>query len=89
MSVSRLQIIFTGVDGTAWAMLNWPYIYGLGSENAKKDPNFKAIFDDFRQSYVLQYSPAGVKGQGWHALAVTVPSAKDATIRARQGYYGV
>ena len=50
---------------------------------------FKAIFDDFRQSYVLQYSPSGVRGSGWHAIAVTVPSAKDATIRARQGYYGV
>ena len=50
---------------------------------------FKSIFDDFRQSYVLQYSPSGVKGPGWHAIAVTVPSAKDATIRARQGYYGV
>jgi multiple sugar transport system substrate-binding protein len=34
-------------NGTAWAMLNWPYIYGLGSENAKKDANFKAIFDDY------------------------------------------
>ena len=50
---------------------------------------FKSIFDDFRQSYVLQYSPSGVKGPGWHAIAVTVPSAKDATIRSRQGYYGV
>jgi multiple sugar transport system substrate-binding protein len=34
-------------NGTAWAMLNWPYIYGLGRENASKDPNFKAIFDDY------------------------------------------
>ena len=49
---------------------------------------FKSIFDDFRQSYVLQYSPAGVPGPGWHAIGVTVPSAKDATVRARQGYYG-
>jgi multiple sugar transport system substrate-binding protein len=28
-------------------MLNWPYIYGLGSENASKDANFKPIFDDY------------------------------------------
>ena len=49
---------------------------------------FKSIFDDFRQSYVLRYSPSGVKGAGWHAIAVAVPSAKNATIRARQGYYG-
>lgn len=49
---------------------------------------FKSIFDEFRQSYVLRYSPSGVKGAGWHAIAVAVPKAKNATIRARQGYYG-
>jgi hypothetical protein len=49
---------------------------------------FKTIFDDFRQSYVLRYSPSGVKGAGWHAIAVAVPAAKNAAIRARQGYYG-
>ena len=49
---------------------------------------FKTIFDDFRQSYVLRFSPSGVKGPGWHAIAVAVPAAKNATIRARQGYYG-
>jgi VWFA-related protein len=49
---------------------------------------FKTIFDDFRQSYVLRYAPSGVKGPGWHPIAVNVPAAKNATIRARQGYYG-
>ncbi len=49
---------------------------------------FKTIFDDFRQSYVLRFSPSGVTGRGWHAIAVGVPAAKTATIRARQGYYG-
>jgi VWFA-related protein len=49
---------------------------------------FKSIFEDFRQSYVLRYAPTGVKGPGWHAIAVAVPAAKNATIRARQGYYG-
>jgi VWFA-related protein len=49
---------------------------------------FKSIFDDFRQSYVLRYSPSGVKDAGWHAISVVVPAAKNATIRARQGYYG-
>ena len=49
---------------------------------------FKSILDDFRQSYLLRYSPSGVKGPGWHSIAVTVPGAKNATIRSRQGYYG-
>src|SRR5262245_30066051 len=49
---------------------------------------FRTIFDDFRQSYVLRYSPSGVDPKGWHAIRVDVPAIKDATIRARQGYYG-
>lgn len=49
---------------------------------------FRAIFSDFRQSYVLRYAPRGVDSRGWHPIAVVVPSVKDATIRARQGYYG-
>ena len=49
---------------------------------------FRTIFDDFRQSYILRYSPTGVSPDGWHAIRVEVPAVKDATIRARQGYYG-
>lgn len=48
---------------------------------------FKTIVDDFRQSYVLQYSPHGVSTTGWHPIVVQVPKVKDATIHARQGYY--
>ena len=49
---------------------------------------FRRIFDDFRQSYILRYSPAGVKAPGWHAIEVAVPAVKDSTIRARKGYFG-
>jgi VWFA-related protein len=49
---------------------------------------FRSIFNEFRKSYVLQYSPSGVKAAGWHAIVVAVPRARDATVRARQGYYG-
>jgi len=49
---------------------------------------FKTIFDEFRQSYVLQYRPTGVDSRGWHAIAVTVPAIRAAIIHARQGYYG-
>jgi hypothetical protein len=48
---------------------------------------FKTIFDEFRQNYVLRYSPTGVPARGWHAIVVQVPKVKGATIRARQGYY--
>jgi VWFA-related protein len=48
---------------------------------------FQTIFSDFRQSYVLRYSPSGVSARGWHAIVVRVPGVRDATVRARQGYY--
>jgi VWFA-related protein len=48
---------------------------------------FRTIFNDFRQSYVLRYSPEGVRAGGWHPIVVRVPGAANAAIRARQGYY--
>ena len=48
---------------------------------------FKTILADFRQSYVLRYSPNGTSARGWHAVVVTVPNVPTATIRARQGYF--
>jgi hypothetical protein len=49
---------------------------------------FRGIFDDFRQSYILRYSPKGVAKPGWHAIDVGVPGVRNPTIRARKGYYG-
>jgi hypothetical protein len=49
--------------------------------------SFRTIFEDFRQSYVLRFSPSVTNQPGWHALTVGVPSVRGATIRARQGYY--
>ena len=49
---------------------------------------FKKVFDDFRVSYVLHYSPAGVTRNGWHPLKVTVPTSPTYNVRARQGYFG-
>jgi hypothetical protein len=48
---------------------------------------FKTIFEEFRQSYVLRYSPTSVPRGGWHAIAVDVPAMRGVTVRARQGYF--
>ena len=48
------------------------------------------VQDDLRRlpaKLRVRYSPNGVKGPGWHPIVVLVPAAKNATIRARQGYY--
>ena len=49
---------------------------------------FAQILDEFRQSYVLRYSAQGVKGAGWHAVAVQVPAQPGLTIKSRSGYFG-
>jgi VWFA-related protein len=48
---------------------------------------FSKIFDDFRASYVLRYSPSGVARTGWHAVVVDVPKVRGAKVRARSGYF--
>lgn len=49
---------------------------------------FDRIFDEFRTSYVLHYTPVGVTSEGWHEIEVTVPGTPRADVRARRGYYG-
>jgi hypothetical protein len=57
---------------------------------SKDDPvgAFRAVFDDFRRSYVLRYSPTGVPLTGWHELTVAVKGNKATDVRARKGYFG-
>jgi VWFA-related protein len=51
-------------------------------------PALAKIVAEFRQTYSLNYTPANVPREGWHAITVTVPKHKAYTIRARQGYFG-
>lgn len=48
---------------------------------------FAQILDEFRQSYVLRYSPQGVAANGWHDVRVQVPAQPALTIKARSGYF--
>lgn len=48
---------------------------------------FARLLDEFRQSYVLRYSPQGVQAGGWHAVTVRVPAQPGLTIKARSGYF--
>jgi VWFA-related protein len=49
---------------------------------------FKRVFDNYRHSYVLRYTPRGVPADGWHEITVEVPGHPRAAIRARKGYFG-
>jgi len=46
---------------------------------------FLRILEEFRQRYVLSFSPRGVSTSGWHRLDIRVRSRR-ATINARAGY---
>ena len=61
-----------------------------GFLTSRNDPvkTFKKVFDDYRQSYVLRYTPKGVVRDGWHEIKVEVPGHPRATVRARKGYFG-
>ena len=49
---------------------------------------FRAVFEDFRQSYVVRYQPEGVAPAGWHEIGVTVKGVESGGVRARNGYFG-
>jgi hypothetical protein len=42
--------------------------------------------DNFRSTYVLHYSPAGVRASGFHELQVRVIRRGSYEVRARRGY---
>jgi len=46
---------------------------------------FVSILDEFRQRYLLSYTPRGVAKPGWHQLEVRVRN-RGAVVRARPGY---
>ena len=48
-------------------------------------PTFLRILEEFRQRYLLSYSPRGVARGGWHDITVRLPG-RDASIQARPGY---
>ena len=46
---------------------------------------FLSVLEEFRQRYLVSYTPRGVATDGWHTLEVRIKSRK-ATIKARPGY---
>jgi VWFA-related protein len=62
-------------------------VFPLGTDDSVSHV-FKAILDDFRASYVLQYVPQGVTADGWNDVSVSVKTHPKYDIRARKGYNG-
>ena len=52
------------------------------------DVVFRAILEEFRQRYLIGFTPDGVaKGDGWHTLEVKLARGKKGDIHARAGYW--
>jgi VWFA-related protein len=47
---------------------------------------FLGILDEFRQRYLVSYSPRGVAGDGWHQLEVRIKGRRGVAVKARAGY---
>jgi VWFA-related protein len=50
--------------------------------------SFVRELEAFRTSYVLRYSPTGVRPSGWHDVQVRVSRQGRFEVRARKGYFG-
>ncbi len=48
---------------------------------------FAQVLSDFRSSYLLSFTPRGVRPDGWHELVVRTKERRY-TVRARAGYQG-
>jgi hypothetical protein len=51
----------------------------------KLSATFIQIFEEFRNRYLLRYTPRGVSGEGWHQIEVRVKGRRGAA-RVRSGY---
>jgi VWFA-related protein len=47
---------------------------------------FLGILDEFRQRYLVSYSPRGVASGGWHQIEVRIRGRRSAAVKARAGY---
>lgn len=47
---------------------------------------FRKVFEDYRRSYLLRYTPHGVPREGWHDVVVSVPAYPSYAVHARRGY---
>ena len=54
--------------------------------NDRLEAAFVQILEEFRQRYLLSYSPAGATKPGWHKIEVRV-KRRGVTVKARPGYF--
>ena len=93
-----LHVVIRNVDySSALLRKEWEVSQGILSDTARRTGgtvrggtdalnDIGAIIEDYRTSYVLQYTPIGIPSPGWHELHVSVRRPGRFDVRARQGY---
>lgn len=66
-------------DPPRWLLLMFSWLAAVNT------PALLQVLQEFRQRYVISYTPQGVSRDGWHTLKVRVKS-RGAAVRARPGY---
>jgi VWFA-related protein len=56
------------------------------SDESALESTFLSVLQEFRQRYVLSYTPQGVSTTGWHAVEVKLKGRRG-DVRARRGYF--
>ncbi len=58
----------------------------FASDEAALERTFLEVLSEFRQRYVISYTPTGVSDTGWHTTEVKL-RGKSGEVRARRGYF--
>lgn len=62
-------------------------VFMNAAQTRNLEERFADALDNFRQRYVLTYSPTGVERTGWHPIAIKIKEHASYRVRARQGYF--
>lgn len=58
----------------------------FATDEAGLEATFLSVLQEFRQRYVLGYTPTGVAERGWHTIEVKL-RGRSGEVRARRGYF--
>jgi VWFA-related protein len=62
-------------------------LFYAGGQGALRK-TFLDVLAEFRQRYVLSYTPTGVPSDGWHSIEVKL-RGRSGQVKARRGYFAV
>ena len=80
--------LFEGLGPLTGGAFHGPRHDSLIGRNVDVLDTVRDVFEEFRQSYVVQYQPRDVAPGGWHDVAVSVKDVDPKGVRTRAGYFG-